>query len=232
VAESTDGGAMSKISFALAFALVLAGLLVPNGKPFDLLSCPGPANYAPDKVIRVANYLIGLGEETAYGLLVTEAKKKDEFSYSRDQQISILSTLLWRNEVSPPLRRIGFGSLIDMPENSMNDEDWQLLPLCLSEGVPFLLGSEYVISGKGPESGVSYLSYCKNNGKFRQQPYPIPSRREAERAVTSLFASEKWRNLKWEDSGEGWSYQISEERTRKLLLAQVQRTDTAELKVR
>lgn len=223
---------MSKVSFALAFAMVLTGLLIPKSKPsFDLLLCPGPTNYAPDKVIRAANYLIELGEETAYELLVIEAKRKNRFSRS-DERISILSTLLWRNGASPPLRRIMFGGLISVPERSMKDEDWPMLPICLSEGVPFLLGSGYVSAGKGPESGVDYLSYCKNNGKFRQQPYPIPTRREAERAVTSLFASEKWRNLKWEDSGEGWSYQISEERTRKLLLAQVQRTDTAELKVR
>lgn len=213
---------MQKVFFVLAFVLVIGGLLTHKpGASFQLSMCPEPNNYAPDKVLRVANFLIGLGEEKAYELLAAEAKKKDQF-WDHNIQIAILSTLLWRNEETHPLRRMGLGGATNLPEHSMLEKDWPLFPLCFSEGVPFLLERSYIVAGHF-EAGLDYLGYCRRNGIFRQQSYPIPTRDAAEQALAVLFASEKWRSLKWEDSGEGWSYKMDEDLVKTELQAQVRR---------
>jgi hypothetical protein len=39
---------------------------------------------------------------------------------------------------------------------------------------------------------------------------PVPTREQAIKDALALRASTEWQSLRWKDSGEGWSYTLSE----------------------
>lgn len=214
---------MTKSAFVLSCILVLSGLFTSKAEqPFQLLMCPSAGDYAPDKATRAANLLIRLGEEKAYELLLAEAKKDYLHWADQAQRMAILCTLLWRNEENRPLRRMKLGAAIGLPSRSMGQTDWPLLPLSFSDGVPFLLEFGHILAGQ-PEPAILYLTYCRENGIFRQVPYEIPAAKKAEQAMERLFASEQWQKLKWKDAWEGGFYELNEEWIKEHLREQIKR---------
>lgn len=68
-----------------------------------------------------------------------------------------------------------------------------------------------------------YLSYCRSEGTFRKESVPVPTHAEARKDAAALCDGPAWKAIKWDDSGEGWSYAFSEEWVWKFIQAQADR---------
>jgi hypothetical protein len=180
--------------------------------------------YRPDLAIESANVLISAGEVNAYESLLRMARQtNNSFAESRriNSNISYLARLLFlptnTNQILHPPR---VGAFISMPYGSMFETNWPTLPFEIVNGVPLSL--QIGIAGGIPEPAERYLEYCKANGRFRDRPFPTPTIQPVSNAMNQLFESAKWRTLKWNDSGLGWSYELDEESAKESLWQQVE----------
>jgi beta-lactamase regulating signal transducer with metallopeptidase domain len=201
--------------------------LTEPAQKFELGSCPSISggDYSPGRAVRAANAIIAMGEKKAYEFLKSQARiRSGRFTAER---IAVLCTLLYRTTAIKPLRAPRFGGP-NIPYRSMSSTDWPTLPLTLSRGVPFLMVSGYSLAGHA-EPAAAYLEYCKKNGRFKMVPYKAPTEGDAEKAMAELFASPRWKRIRWKDSGQGWSYDMSEEGVKDRLRKQVARMSGAKV---
>lgn len=129
--------------------------------------------------------------------------------YERGIRIGWLCRILFEPIGANVLRPPGFGGLTGIPEQTMSANDWPLLPIAHAGSSYFVLDNSYLLGGS-PESGQAYLQYSQQNGVFRKQRVAVPSREQAIKDALALRSSKEWRSLKWEDSGQGWSYSRDE----------------------
>jgi len=120
-----------------------------------------------------------------------------------------------------PLRAPRLGAPELLPPHSMRDADWPFMPFAIVQNVPLSMTLGYSLEGK-PERAGDYLTYCMSNGVFRTQPFPVPSSTTASNALHQVLASPAWKALKWQDSGVGWSYTLSEDYAREMLWKQIE----------
>lgn len=185
-------------------------------------------NYSPDLAVQTANKFITTSPSNAIKALkeVTTIKIPLSEQYDANQKICHLCRLIFVAKTpANPLRAPMLGAPGLLPYMSMRPSDWPYMPFAIVDNVPLSLTSGYDIVGK-PESAVSYVSYCISNGVLRAKPYPIPTVATASNALNKLFASETWRSLKWEDSGQGWSYTESEDYAKQSLRKQIENMQT------
>jgi hypothetical protein len=102
----------------------------------------------------------------------------------------------------------------------MRDADWPYMPFAIVQNVPLSMTIGYELEGI-PEDANSYIAYCLSNGVFRTQLFPVPTQTSASNALCQVLASPVWKALKWKDSGEGWSYTLSEDYVKESLWQQV-----------
>jgi hypothetical protein len=204
-----------------------------SARVFDIDDAPsiGGFEFAPDKFARCVNTLVALGEEKACSALEGVASAhpalqrsvrsgEDMLRASRqEQRVMLLCRALFVAREGHPVRGPGLGAP-DLPIRSMKSEDWPYIPLAFSQGVALLLARGYILGGC-PESSGQYLEYCRKNGRFRTEPLPVPTHREAEDALLALFASSRWKKIKWRDRGRGWSYSMDEDWKKRRVFAQV-----------
>lgn len=159
-----------------------------------------------------ANRYIALGEERTVKELKDACEKArrsyppHHVDFDLSEQIGWLCRLLYTPKPGQALRSAGFGGLI-LPFNTMPPADWPLMPLAESDGVFFILAQGYMIAGV-PEDPVHYLEYCEQSGSFRSEALRVPTPEEAERALSALLDSTAWNQIKWKDSGLGFSYEM------------------------
>lgn len=67
-------------------------------------------------------------------------------------------------------------------------QDWPLEPITLSDGVPFLIVSGYLVGGK-PESAARYVAYCLANCRWSQRKYTAGSATRVGEALERLLSS-------------------------------------------
>jgi hypothetical protein len=162
------------------------------------------------------NHYVALGEEK--GLKELESLALDwesDFKHSRDKgftinhRIGYVCRIVFEPKGKEPLRQPGFGAP-SLPYISMPLTSWPLYPVAASGSSYFVLSEYWMIMGI-PEKPKEYLKYCRNNGKFRKEAVPIPTRAQALKDLESLRQSKAWKAIKWKDSEPGLSYEISEE---------------------
>jgi hypothetical protein len=193
----------------LLFFLALVGIAWAKDAPAPLLLSNHPTSR---ELAVVANRYIAMGEERAMQELKQACEKArtshqpHHVDFDLSEQIGWLCRVLYTSTPGQTLRSPGFGSLM-LPFNTMPPADWPLYPLTESDGVFFILDQSYTIAGV-PEDPVRYLDYCSRSGSFRREALPVPTSAEAERALSTLLASEAWQNIKWKDSGSGFSYEL------------------------
>lgn len=172
------------------------------------------ASVTPALLAEAANHYVALGETEAMkelgGLARSSSPLARGFFDGNDIRIGWLCRILFeQGRGSPSSRPPGFGGLTDFPERNMRPDHWPLFPLARSGTSHFVLGHSYLIGGL-PEFASQYLDYSRQHGTFRQRPLPVPTREQAIKDALALRASTEWQSLRWKDSGEGWSYTLSE----------------------
>jgi len=175
-------------------------------------------------VAQAVNYFIALGEEGALSELTKLAPDYDSRfgnfnrSFNRTERVGWVCRILFEPKGKQPLRPPMYGGL-DLPDNTMPFANWPRYPVAASGKSYFVLSEGYNLAG-APEDPKQYLAYCRAEGIFRKQPVPVPARAEAQHDVAALRQSPAWKTIKWKDSGQGFSYTMSEEWTWKFIQAQ------------
>jgi hypothetical protein len=180
--------------------------------------------FSPLMLAQSANALIAMGEEKAVDLLQSSIRDFEtdlSFGFSTNERIGWLCRLIFESKSDKPLRAPYFGSL-SLPRKSMPTSEWRKYPLAVSKGTVFVLADGYAIVGT-PEDPLEYIRYCQRAGQFRKRHYPIPSRTEAEQALSALITSSRWRKIRWHHRGPGSEYRYSERRVIGFLSRQVNR---------
>jgi hypothetical protein len=157
------------------------------------------------------NHYVALGEEAAIAALeglATDRRTDFDRGHDINERIGWVSRILFLPKAAEPLRAPRCGGL-GLPWRTMPLERWPLYPVAASGGCYFVLSEGYMLAGVA-ETPMNYLRFCRENGTFRKQPVPIPTRAEALKAVAALRETEAWKLIKWQDSGENFRYSISE----------------------
>jgi hypothetical protein len=110
-----------------------------------------------------------------------------------------------------------------LPWNSMPLTAWPLYPVARSGSTYFVLSEGYDLGGV-PEDPKAYLKHCQTKGKFRSERIPTPTRSQALKDLEQLRQTEAWKAIKWKDSGQGFSYTMSEESIWTFIKAQAEKT--------
>jgi hypothetical protein len=158
------------------------------------------------------NHYIGLGEKPALKALESEILDWDadyKNGFSRNERIGWVCRILFQPKGKEPLRGPAFGGH-HLPWNSMPLTKWPLHPVACSGSTYFVLSEGYSLDGRA-EDPKEYLHYCRTEGKFRTERIPVPTKLQALKDLGQLRQSEAWKAIKWKDSGQGFSYTMSEE---------------------
>jgi hypothetical protein len=174
------------------------------------------------------NHFVVIREDSALTELDTLASGKIsdftqvDLSFSVAERIGWMCRVLYDPKGQKPLRQPGFGGLF-LPWRSMPLEKWPLYPVALSGATYFVLSEGYALDGVA-EDPKHYIAYCRENGIFRKTPVRVPTRDQALKDATTLRQSEAWKSIKWQDSGPGFRYTMSEEWTCKFIRGQAEST--------
>jgi hypothetical protein len=176
---------------------------------------------SPDVMAKSANALIALGRDKATAFLRGSAKRDPTAAnYSRiNERIGWLCRLVFEPAPEKQLRAPFFGGL-ELPYHTMPLKEWPQFPLAVSDGVIFVLAEGYTLAGE-PEDPWHYIEYCKENGHFREQQFNVPKRADAQHALKSLLASERWKKIEWIHRDPDDFYKLSEGREVRFLQSQV-----------
>jgi hypothetical protein len=171
-----------------------------------------------------ANYYIRLGE--AEGIKQLEAHTVDwdsdwENPISRNERVGWVCRIVFKSKGKEPLRAPRYGGH-QLPWLSMPLERWPLYPVAAAGDSYFVLAEGYSLFGS-PEDPWRYLKYCRTEGTFRDQPIPVPTRKQALQDLRILRTSDTWKEIRWQEKGEGTSYIIKEEQVWRFIAAQAER---------
>jgi hypothetical protein len=172
-----------------------------------------------------ANHYIALGEKAALkelDSLTLDWDTDHNGGFSRNERIGWLCRILFQPRDKEPLRGPAYGGH-DLPRHTMPSTSWPLYPVACSGSSYFVLSEGYSLDGK-PEDPRAYLSYCQTKGKFRTERVQVPSRLQALKDLEKLRQSAAWKAIKWTDSGQGFSYTMSEDWTWGFIRAQAKKT--------
>jgi hypothetical protein len=170
-----------------------------------------------------ANHYINLGEKSAVQELNTLASDdiyNDKLGFSINERIGWVCRIVFEPKSGKPLRPPMYGELM-LPWNTMPDKNWPLYPVAISGSTYFVLSEGYELEGIA-ETPKHYIEYCQTNGIFRKMPIKIPTKEQALKDAASLRQSESWKAIKWQDSGQGFSYTFDEESSWKLIQNQAE----------
>lgn len=129
--------------------------------------------------------------------------------YERGIKIGWLCRILFESADATVLRPPMFGALTGIPEMTMSVSDWPLQPVAHAGLSYFVLDHSY-LGGGFPETAQAYIQYSQKNGVFRKQRIAVPSKSQAIKDALTLRSSKEWRALRWQASGQGWSYSLNE----------------------
>jgi hypothetical protein len=170
------------------------------------------------------NHYVTLGEKTALKDLESAKLNWDEDfrdGFSRNERVGWVCRVLFQPKKKEPLRGPLYGGH-HLPWNSMPLTSWPLYPVASSGSTHFVLSEGYSLAGK-PERPKDYLDYCRTKGKFRTESVPTPTKLQALKDLEKLRRSAAWTAIKWKDSGQGFSYMMSEDWCWAFIKAQVER---------
>ncbi len=160
------------------------------------------------------NHFVALGEDVAIRELRSLAieRYKDygghDGQWSTNERIGWMCRVLFDPKDKQPLHQLLLGAP-HLPYRTMPLSNWPRFPVALSGSTYFVLGKGRTLFGV-PEDPQEYIDYCRRSGVFRKTQVPVPTRAQALQDAAALRKSKAWRDIKWEDSGEDWSYGYDE----------------------
>lgn len=175
-----------KFRWGMIVALSFCGLLYSNQVESLLTNCP-QYNFEQYRVIPYIQAAMVLQEMGSREALDSLYKYSDDSKYL--YQIMVLARMLFESEPGKDFRRPLIGGAVFI--GNTDYDDWSLEPICLVDGVPFLIVRGYILGGL-PESATSYLDYCRENARWKDEIYQIPSQQQLEDALNQLITSGNW----------------------------------------
>ena len=134
------------------------------------------AQYSSRDLIDAANVFIAMKADRAVQELRKSFAMSDNYS-DHNLRLSLLCRVLFVPKGKEPLRGARLGSS-GLPRETMPSSDWPNFPV-VQAGKSFFVLSE-VLEGTGiPEQLTDYLEYCLEEGVFRTELLPIPSKVES-----------------------------------------------------
>lgn len=150
------------------------------------------------------NHYVRLGERRAFADLMTRGAKADEeLNSSRKLRVAWVARILFGTS-GKTLRTPRYGGFF-LPYLSMEGEEWPLFPLVHSGASYFVMSESYFLGGAA-EPTPDYLRYCRENGRFRRSPVPVPTRRQSALDLERLQASRAWKEVRWKENQEHIRY--------------------------
>jgi len=213
---------LTTLLFAITVASIAFAMLAP--KPKHHLHLFRSAQFNCTDIARAVNHYVDLGEEATIHEFSSMADDDADLSrgFSVNERIGWLCRILFEpggGSLRPPM----FGGL-NLPYNSMHTQNWPLYPVAKSGETYCVLSEGYRLAGHA-EPVRDYLAYCTSNGSFRTKPVKLIDRTTAIRDVAGIRTSKRWRDIKWSDSGVGFSYTISEPWIWKSIIVQAESID-------
>jgi len=156
------------------------------------------------------NHFVALGEDAAVQELrglTTNTVADFQREFSLNERVGWMCRVLFEAKAES-LRAPRFGAL-RLPHHTMPDRSWPLYPVALSGSSYFVLSEGYSLGGV-PEDPKAYIQYCQQTGVFRKKPVTVPTKTQALADASDLRQSAAWQAIKWNDSGENWSYTMDE----------------------
>lgn len=143
-------------------------------------------NFKCKPYIEIAVYLQSLDKKQAF-LLLKETAQSQKF----EDQIIILTRMLFQAKTDSILRRphIGGASFF----GGTDYKNWLTEPIEIVDEVPFLITRGYSLGGV-PESSLSYLNYCIENGEWTSIKYSIKNEEEMKNSLNKFLSSNKWKS--------------------------------------
>jgi hypothetical protein len=159
-----------------------------------------------------ANHFIDLGESSAVKELSTMASDdiySAKLEFSINERIGWICRIIFEPKAGKALRPPLYGGLM-LPENTMPEKSWPLYPVALSGSTYFVLSEGYILAGVA-EKPIEYIRYCQNDGTFRKSRVVLPQKDQALKDANALRQSKAWKAIKWQDSGQTFSYTMPKE---------------------
>ncbi len=213
----------SSRSISIIFSLLLFAIAFSVGRA-EIPRLFLQREFSAADLAQAVNFFVALGEENAVSELTKLAPNYDsrfgEFnrSFNRTERVGWVCRILFVPKGKDPIRPPMYGGLM-LPFETMPYTSWPLYPIAASGKTFFVLSEGYRLAGE-PEEPTRYLAHCRAEGVFRKQPVPVPTQAEAQRDALTLRQSPVWKTIKWKDSGQGFSYTMSEELAWKFIQAQ------------
>ena len=163
-------------------------------------------------VAEAVNHFVQAGENASVREL--EALAVDRPIHDRKNGFSINERIGWMCRVlfiakpGEHLRPPRFGGL-SLPYLTMPFDRWPLFPVAHSGSTYFVLDEGYKVVGL-PENTKAYIQYCRENGVFRKERVPVPTRAQAIKDAASLRESDRWKMIKWSENTPGRSFTMDE----------------------
>jgi hypothetical protein len=186
---------------------ILFACLIPYSASADTPQLLCQTQFDAKVLAEAVNYYVDKGEmESTRELTALADPGWDHRSgFDINERIGWLARILYvaRGKdklLRPPM----FGGLM-LPYQSMPPMDWPLYPVVMEEDVYLVLCEGYMLAGRA-ELAADYLNYCKQHGRFRRERIAVPTKRQVHDAANALQQSRRWQQIKWQDSGHGWSY--------------------------
>jgi hypothetical protein len=155
------------------------------------------------------NHYVKLGEPRALAdLMARGAKADEELNPSRKLRVAWVARILFGTS-GKTLRPPSYGAFF-LPHLSMEGEKWPLYPLVHSGDSYFVMSEGYILAGVA-EPTPNYLRYCRENGRFRQAPVPVPTRQQSVLDLERLQASRTWKEVRWKENQEHIGYEFHSE---------------------
>jgi hypothetical protein len=167
------------------------------------------------------NHYVGLGEDAAVKELqelalveAAEAEKNRGFDtrgFSINERIGWVCRILFEPKSGPYIRAPKYGKL-NLPEKYIPIAKWPLYPVVLSGSTYFVLGESYSDDNNTPEDPKHYITFCKENGKFRTTSVKVAASAQILQDADALHKSAQWQAIQWLDDS-GYSYPMGEQWT-------------------
>jgi len=222
---------MKAVYIGAAVVIVLiAGMILISGssrllkRPCFLEACPSSEEFDPARFALCVNSLIRQGPSRGYRVLRDAANHKStQGSFERQQKLLLLCRAIYISEPEAELQAPQLGRPLGVPFLSMQGTNWPCFPLVIVRGMPLLLGEKYIFRGTRLPV-ADYLEYCREYGRFRQSPFAVLSKMDAEAALDELFLSERWQRVVWEaHSDDTLVYRCDEAALKGALQLQIRR---------
>jgi hypothetical protein len=143
----------------------------------DLLALP-ERDYRADPYLRVVVSLQALGKVKAVKLLQRLAAKEKSLV-----RLAVLCRMLYKAKGKAAFWILGVGNWMCL--DSALEEVPGASPVEIVDGVPFFLGSMYILRGI-PESETDYLRYCEKECEWNTERFKLRSNEEKRKALNKL----------------------------------------------